>query len=298
MERPEIVDLVNRLGGVAARAAILQVFTRAELELAVAQGRLRIVARGRYATYDVDESVVAARSVSGVLSGLSAAQWWGWAVKTPPGEPVVTVARNRAVSRPGVDVRRRDLPAGSIVDDLVTSRVQTVVDCARDLPFDEALSVADSALRDPRVGRSELREAARQSPRTGRPRVLRVVDLADGRADNPFESCVRAIALDVPGLNVVPQYQVGANGWADLVDPVLKIVVECDSWAFHSGEDLFRRDVRRYTDMVRRGWLVVRFVWEDAMHRPDRVRQALLDVVSMRLVACGGLHSSLPSTLP
>lgn len=298
MHRPEIVDLVNRLGGVATRAAILEVFERAELELAVATGRLRLIARGRYATYDVNDSVVAARSVSGVVSGLSAARLWGWAVKQPPREPVVTVARNRAVTRPGIEVRRRDLPLGAIVDGQVTSRAQTVVDCARDLPFDEALCVADSALRDPRVERGELLAAATASPRTGRPRVLRVVDLADGRAANPFESCVRAVALDVPGLTVVPQHPVGTTGWADLVDPKLKIVIECDSWQYHSGVDLFRRDVRRYTDMVRAGWLVVRFTWEDAMYRPDRVRQTLLDVVALRLAERARPHSSVTVRRP
>lgn len=286
------------MGGVATRAAILDVFDRAELELAVAAGKLRLIARGRYATHDVRASVVAAHSVSGVISGLSAAEWWGWAVKTSPRQPVVTVARNRAVTRPGVDVRRRNLPPGAVVDGLVTSRAQTVVDCARDLPFDEALSVADSALREPRVGRAELLEAAKQAPRTGRCRALRVVTLADGGAANPFESCVRAVALDVPELNVVTQYQVGGGGWADLVDPVLKIVIECDSWEYHSGEDLFRRDVRRYTDMVRTGWLVVRFVWEDTMFRPGRVRRVLDEVVALRLAKRGNVHSSLRAAPP
>ena len=291
-----IVFMVEQLGGVARRAVLEARFGRSGLELAVAAGRLRRVARGRYATYDVDDSVVAARAVTAVISGLSAAQWWGWPIKTPPRAPVVTVARNRAVRRAGVTVRRQDLPSGAVVDGLVTSRAQTVIDCARFLPFDEALCVADSALRDPRVSRSDLIAAATASPRSGRRRAVRVVDLADPRADNPFESCVRDVALDVPGLQVVPQHQVGGHGWADLVDPVLRIVIECDSWAYHSGEELFTRDVRRYTDMVRSGWLVVRFVWEDAMHRQDRVRQALLDVVALRLAERGrALSSPIPT---
>lgn len=289
-----IVSMVEQLGGVARRDILEARFGRSELELAVAAGRLRRVARGRYATYDADESVVAARSVSGVISGLSAAQWWQWSIKTAPRGPVVTVARNRAVQREGVQVRRQDLPDGTVVDGLVTSRAQTVVDCARTLPFDEALCVADSALRDPRVSRAELLSAAQGSPRSGRARAVRVVLLADPRADNPFESCVRAVALDVPGLHVVPQHQVGVHGWADLVDPALRIVIECDSWAYHSGEELFARDVRRYTDMVRSGWLVVRFVWEDAMHRQDRVRQVLLDVVALRLAERDRALSSPP----
>lgn len=266
----------------AERSALLSVFTSDELAAAVSDGRLRRIARARYSTLDADEIRVQAASVGGVISGLSAARWWGWGVKRDPARTVVTVPRNRPVARPDLDVRRRDLPPHAVVDGFVMSKPYTVVDCARTLPFDEALAVADSALRDPTVTRADLVRAADASPRSGRPRVQRVVRLADARADNPFESCVRAFALDVPGLDLVPQVQVGHVGWADLVDVRLRIVVECDSWAYHSGEDLFRRDVRRYTDMVRQGWLVVRFVWEDAMAKPDRIRDTLTDVVRLR----------------
>jgi hypothetical protein len=61
------------------------------------------------------------------------------------------------------------------VADGVTDPVRTVIDCARDLPFDEALAVADSALRSGKVGPDALRQAAARSPRTGR----------DGRSGSP-----------------------------------------------------------------------------------------------------------------
>lgn len=172
----------------------------------------------------------------------------------------------------------------------MTDPVQTVLDCARDLPFDEALAVADSALRSGLVERRSLVEAAARSPRTGRSRVLRVVHAADGRAANPFESALRAIALDVPGLAVEPQVTLGLAeadgvvvvlGRADLVDASLGLVVEAESWEFHGDRGAFDRDVRRYTSMVRAGWRVVRFVWADVMHDPDHVRAVLTDVVAL-----------------
>jgi very-short-patch-repair endonuclease len=287
----DVSRLVVRLGGVATRAEIVAATSREALEAAVATGAVRRIARGRYATLDLGQAVTHARSVSGVLSGLSAAGYWGWAVKWPPEKTEVTVPRNRSRARygDGLLVRRRDLPESAVVDGVVTSRVQTVLDCAARLPFDEALSVADSALRDPELMTDDLHAALGSVPRNGRSRVSRVVESADGGAANPFESCVRAVALEVPGLAVRTQVQVGTTGWVDLADPNLRIVIECDSWEFHSGEDLFRRDVRRYTDMVRAGWLVVRFVWEDAMHRPDRIRDVLSDVVALRR-ASGSSH--------
>lgn len=283
MADAELVRFVEEQGGLATPAQIIAATDRKRFERAVAAGLLRRVARGRYATYDVDSARDAAVALAGVVSGLSAAQWWNWEVKTPPKQPVVTVPRNRSVRRDGATICRRDLPSNAVVDGLVLSKAETVVDCARTLPFDEALAVADSALRDPTVTRAELVRAADASPRSGRAKVQRIVQLADARADNPFESCVRALAFDVPGLTLEPQVQVDHVGWADLVDVRLRIVVECDSWAYHSGPDLFRRDVRRYTDMVRRDWLVVRFVWEDVAAKPQRVRDVLADVVRLRL---------------
>lgn len=113
--------------------------------------------------------------------------------------------------------------------------------------------------------------------------MLRVVEVANAKAANPFESALRAIALTVPGLHVVPQGPVGTIGHADLTDRTLRIAIEAESFEFHALPEAFRYDVRRYTAMVREGWYVVRFVWEDVMERPDYVHAVLVDVVSMRL---------------
>jgi very-short-patch-repair endonuclease len=62
----------------------------------------------------------------------------------------------------------------------------------------------------------------------------------------------------------------------------LRIAVEAESLEFHALPDAFRYDVRRYTAMTRLGWLVVRFVWEDVMHRPAYVADVLADLVALR----------------
>ena len=51
---------------------------------------------------------------------------------------------------------------------------------------------------------------------------------------------------------------------------------------FHAQPEAFRYDVRRYTAMTRAGWLVVRFVWEDVMHRQAYVASVLADLVGLR----------------
>lgn len=90
--------------------------------------------------------------LSGTAVLLSAAAHHGWAVKWQPRQPQIAVGRGRRLAtqqRASVQVSWVRLPATD-VDGRVTTPVRTVLDCAAQLPFDEALAVADSALRDRR----------------------------------------------------------------------------------------------------------------------------------------------------
>jgi very-short-patch-repair endonuclease len=173
-----------------------------------------------------------------------------------------------------------------------------VIDCARQLPFDEALAVADSALRSGEVTPDELHSAACLSPRTGRRAAVRVAEAADGRASGPFESVLRGIAKSVPGLQVTPQHNIDDLGYADLADPVLRIVIEADSYEFHAGRGAFRADVHRYNAFVRHGWIVLRFLWADVMHLPDYVHDVLVDVVALRERYCRHQRPDTPHDCP
>lgn len=282
------VRFVEQHGGVATRQELIAAASRPEVDAAVAAGRLVVIRRGRLTLPGLDDAESAARALGGALSGLSAARYWGWSLKREPSAPVVTVPRNRSTKRDGVVVRRQDVnPQHLVRGGLVTSKAQTVLDCARTLPFDEALCVADSALRDGRAtgfGRDELLRLACASPRTGRARAVAVITAADARAANAFESVTRAILRDVPGLQAEPQGDLGfsdagAPQYGDLVDGRLRLLIECESWAYHAGEEPFRRDIRRYTRLVAEGWTVLRFVWEDVMQRAEYVRETVRRVV-------------------
>lgn len=282
-------EALERLGGVATRKQLLLLVTRPQLTAALAGGEVVNLRRGTYAVAGVDAARAAAVTTGGVVSHLSAALAHGWRVKSPPPRPVVTVASNsHPVVGQGIDLRWGDV-AGQCG---VTDPVRTVVDCARTLPYDEALAVADSALRAGAVSRAQLLEAAAGSPRTGRAKAIRVARAASDLAANPFESVLRAIAHDVPGLEVVPQGEVGTSTHPDLVDFRLGIVIEAESFAHHALPEAFEYDVRRYTALVRAGWTVLRFTWADVMRRPDYVRAVLVDVRRQRefLLAAGVLR--------
>ena len=93
--------------------------------------------------------------LGGVLSHTSAALRWGWSVWRQPREPWVTIPQHGSVDpsrRRGVRLVRQDV----VIDGVVIAPIHTVLDCARRLPFEEALAVADSALRSGAVCQSEL----------------------------------------------------------------------------------------------------------------------------------------------
>ena len=277
-ETLDAAEALTRLGGVATRIELLALTSRKKLQAALDIGRVTRLRRTHYALPETDAAMAAAIRLGGVVSHLSAAQHWGWKVKTPPAAPTITVPRwRRHLDSDGLEVHWANLPADA-VRGRVTSPVQTVIDCARAYHFDAALCVADSALRSG-VDRDELTGAARASPRTGRSKTVRVAEACDIRAANPFESALRAIAKGVPGLEVEPQQWVGDVGCADLMDRRLGIVIEAESFEFHADSASFARDVRRYTLFVQHGFVVVRFTWKEVMFDPDYVRSVLADLV-------------------
>lgn len=214
------------------------------------------------------------------MSHLSAAQHWGWRIKTPPDVVQVVVPRGRKIS----DERAEGLAIfRGPVDGIVTNKLRTVVDCCRVLPFDEALAVADSALQDPEVTLPGLRREAEASSRNGRSRALRVLSYADPGAANSFESVLRALCIEA-GLDVEAQVAIGDIGICDMADRSRMIAIEGESFRYHGSEQMFEKDVRRYTAFGRLGWLVLRFTVDDVIDRPAYVLEVLRDVLAIRPV--------------
>lgn len=280
------IEVLTQLGGRATWAELRRHLTWSALDAAVRRGDLVKLARGRYVLPQLGSHPRAAHQHSAVLSHLSAAVAHGWAVKWPPTSPWLTVPRNRkmpSVARRGLHVSYRPLSPRERRRG-VTGHVRTVLDCALKLPFDEALCVADSALRARDVDSVELVTAAKALRGPGAGRARRVVGMADGRAANPLESTLRAIAMGVDGLDLRPQVQVAEPGLfatVDLGDPTRKVALEAEGFEFHGTRAGLERDCRRYTELTIYGWRVLRFTWTDVMFRPDWVRWTIETLVAV-----------------
>ena len=278
---PSVASTLADLGGCATWAELRKSHTKHALRTARRRGEVRRAARGRYVLASVGDQRQVAHARSAVLSHLSAAQHHGWKVKTPPKRAWVTVRRNRKVDkdmRAVAEVHWADLRPEE-VEDGVTTPLRTVVDCARALPFDEALAVADSALRAGAVDSLQLRTAAAALKGHGSRQARRVAAQADARSANPLESVLRAIVLDIPDIVVMLQHVVaepGAFAVVDLADPGLRLILEAEGYEYHGSRDDWRKDCRRYSEIVSVRWWVLRFTYDDVMHHPERVRQTIL----------------------
>jgi len=297
----KVSEAMRRLGGIAAGRELKRLTSRRKVERALRRGEIVQVAHGRYALPTADEGRRAAHRLSAVVTGRSAAAAHGLAMKAQPERPEVAVPRNRKVSkerREGVDLSWRDIPPDDVRNGVL--RVgPTVIDCARRLPFDEALAIADSALRAGLLSRTTLIRLAEAVPSTGRTEALRVAHAASGKPSNPFESVLRAIGLDVPGLDLQPHVLITDGGLRvapDLVDVERRIVVEAESFEFHGKRKALKRDCERYTALVLAGWRVIRFAWEHVMFEPEYVRACLEQLAALPVPPVHGGRAPLRRT--
>jgi predicted transcriptional regulator of viral defense system len=154
--------------------------------------------RGVYALPNLVEPLAVAAQLRGVVSHESAARLRGVKLIDEPATLHVTVPHTaHPTPLPGVTLHRTRTFTGEDVDQGITTPLRTVLDCAASMPFREALAIADSALAQSLIREQDhLIAAADRTRGPGRAKRLRVARSADRRADNPFESALRAILLD------------------------------------------------------------------------------------------------------
>ena len=278
-----ITLIIGQHGGTATRAQILEVTTRASLRDALRAGEVTRHRRGVYGLA-LEDDLARVAGAGAVLSHRSAALHHDLPVLHAPETTEAIISRSRSIQVPDdLDLRFRAL-SGSDHDRIATSPMRTVVDCARDLPLPEALAVADSALRAGVITPEELTRAS--LPRTHRAAARRVLDLASARSANPFESGLRALALEATDHTWSPQLPVtlrdGTFLHADVGCAEVRVLLEADSHEFHKSRGDVMRDCHRYNEMIIAGWIVLRFAWEHVMFHPQWCREVIAWVVRQR----------------
>jgi very-short-patch-repair endonuclease len=276
------VDVLLRQGGTARAADLVALCGRSAVRTAVAGGLAVRVRRGRYALPATPDPRLSAARLGGVVSHASAARYWNLPALGASSAPHLTVARNRCrVDRRGAVVHFADLRPKEVQDG-VTTPIRTVLDCARSMAPPDALAVADAALRQWLVSPSDLLAAAEGLRGGGRGRVLWVARHADPRAESPPESVLRAVVLLAGIRGFEPQVVIKDEDFfarADLGDAERRIAIEADSFEHHGHRSALVRDCRRYDELVVRGWMVLRFAWEQIMFEQPWVTATVAQAV-------------------
>ena len=210
-----------------------------------------------------------------VYSHTSAALLWGLSVWRA--RPLVHVAHASRAGEAGVrdDVVRHNqrIPDRDVrirYGMRVTSLERTVIDCARLLPFELAVIVADSGLaRGADAG--ELRRLVVEGKGTrGIRRVREVLAAADGRAESPAETRLRLLLADWNLPEPELQLWIATAGGRERVDfawAERRLVIEVHGFAkyFDHGppDAKVAAQQAREARLVAAGWRVLNVYWPE-----------------------------------
>ena len=261
---------------ISSLAALLDSgLSQSSVSRAARAGQLLRVGHGVYAAA-AEPSGLDLASHYGTLSHTTAAEQLGLDLL---GEPGLHVTRpHRLRSHPtGLTVHRSRLEpdqVAMIAGRRVTAPLRTLVDCCRLLPEPSAVVLIDSALR---VGMADLAEVLALATQTLGPRsarLRRAAALADPLSGSALETLARLLFHRHglrPTLQAVIRDRHGFIARVDFLFEDARIIVETDGYDHHSDRAAFRADRRRQNALVQAGYRVVRFSWDDVVHRPDYV---------------------------
>lgn len=189
---------------------------------------------------------------------------------------------------PRAQVRR--LPSGL----LLTSPARTVFDLGAvdDIADEVYQGVVEACIRRGIARQDELRDVVELLAKRGRPGTARLMRVLSGGALHPeIESDLERDALRLfqrRGLPApVTQYEVfeGSQflGRVDFAWPQAKLIVEADSYKFHSGRQAWDRDIHRYNAFTELGWTVLRLTSTDLKEGAPVLVRTLASGLSTRV---------------
>jgi very-short-patch-repair endonuclease len=228
-----------------------------------------------------------------IVSHCTAGRLWRYLVPPDP-EVHVIVPRDARLRIPGVRAHRIeivDAEVTRVAGIVCTSRLRTAVDCLLWLPEEAGRALMTDALRQRLLTVDEVRrELVRTPQRHGLTRAWSVMrDVArapHSEAEVRVHRVLREARIDGWGSNVSLFDGDGLIGIVDLLFEDVKLVLEIDGQAYHSDDVAFQHDRSRQNRLVRAGYTVLRFTWDDIVHRPaeviDTVRRMLQRLRSPR----------------
>lgn len=168
---------------------------------------------------------------------------------------------------PTVTVARALFDYGSAVG---VKRLATAVDAAlagRKVTIGALQGVLDDLAERGRAGTVNLRAVLAERAEGYR--------APESTLEGSFVEFIDRHRLPPPDRQVNPDGLLDDDERVDFAWPFARLVVETDGNAFHNSPSDRARDERRDRALERGGWTVLRFGWNDVLHRPTSVRAIL-----------------------
>lgn len=200
----------------------------------------------------------------------------------------ISVPAARSIRRPGIVVRRVDLPDSDVMvrDRIpVTSPARTLIDIAVDLPLPRLERAVNQADKLGLIGPDELRAELERHPGQRGVRVLR--DLLDRDTFVLTGSELERRFLPIARRAGLPRPETGVriNGFVvDFLWRDLGLIVETDGLRYHRTELQQARDRRRDQAHAEAGFTTLRFTYTQVV-REAVVVERTLSAVARRLAA-------------
>jgi very-short-patch-repair endonuclease len=231
-----------------------------------------------------------------VISHESAAQVHG--ANALPLAPVTLTARHGSHHRlAGLVVHQIDDVARrhrTRVDGLpVVTAARSIVDLGSMLPLDRLGDVADDLVQARATTWPAIGAVFSDVVRPGKPGMATVATLLDDRCGTqvPAQSkleralftALAAGGLPAPVRQMPLPGRAPRRGLVDAAYPDARIVVEADGRTYHMRLADMRRDRERDAQVVKAGWVPLRFVHEQVVHEPASVCADIAETRAVRL---------------
>lgn len=261
-------DFLTGQGGVARLAHLRRAgFSRGQIDHAVDSGLMLKHRHGVYRLPQADPDFVRAYELNAAVTCVSAASHYAlWTIRAP--------------DRPHLAASHRRLPAGPLAH-RISGNVSTLlppvlplkdvlVHCLQCLPELEALVMVECAYNRGETDPDFLRRLL-PGARNGRARA--VLDLVERGSDSLLETVARVL-FRRHGFDVRTQVYLEGIGYVDfLINGCL--IVEIDGVGFHLNKPQFKKDIRRNNVGAATGYRVLRYLYEDVLHRPDEMLEQI-----------------------
>lgn len=232
-----------------------------------AVGREQLTERGRW------RAAVVACARSAALGDLSGAVFWELLRYDGSKPHVIVPASASRRPRDGIVIHRSRtlMEQDVVVEDAI--RVTTVLRTLTDLALGP---LHEDPLKAAVRGAARLHQVDLQRLR-GTPRLDRIVRLYDPLielTESDFEALFVALCVKYRLPLPCPQVRFGRRR-ADFTWPHLRLVVECDSRAWHDNVVNHREDRAKERALKADGYELLRFTWAEVVHTPFEVAQEI-----------------------